>query len=396
MKPSGKNERREKKMNKKLTKVLILCLSFLVIFSTVAWGQQEKKDGHFTVVDKEGNVVFQTAMPVHKGDWYITENNKKYTITEINADQVTAKYEGTIDLISNGDDFSSSILQSGILSAQKDEKKVAVYNTHTDESYVPSSGSESEPGNGDVYEVSDTFAKKLRERGTKVYESNSKHGPHDGGAYDRSRRTAKKLVEKRPDAVFDIHRDGVPDKSEYLTKINGKQVSKISLVVGRQNPNMKNNDSFAKQLKAVSDRMYPGLIKGIHYAKGKYNQDIGPRTMLLEMGTHVVSKEQAKNSAALFAGVVDQALYGQEKQAQGAKEAKQGQNTSALGSLLLILAASIVGIIGYLFINEGSWEGVVKRIKQFFGAEFVNFLGYKKEDIKKDDQENDAGEDEKE
>ncbi|WP_159442898.1 stage II sporulation protein P [Selenihalanaerobacter shriftii] len=374
-------------MNKSLRYGFVLSLIFILLFSTVAFAEIEVEgDGYFTVVDEDGNLIFQTDMKVHKGDWYINENNKKYTIIKTNGDQAIAKYEGTVDLTPEDDNLSSALSQPEVLLSEKEAKKeIMIYNTHSDESYVPNSGTHSEAGNGDIYKVADEFAAALKNKGVKVIASNAKHDPHDGGAYERSRRTAKKLTQKGPDALFDIHRDGVPDPSQYLTKINGKKVSQVRLVVGRQNPNMKVNDKFAKQLKSVTDNKYPGLIKGIFYAKGKYNQDLSPRAMLLEFGTHVVSQQDSESAATLFANSVNQLLYGEDaQQTQGEDAGDAGQSRGAWTSLLIIIAVVLVGIAGFLFINEDGWDGVVNRIKHFFGDEFVNYFGFKKED----DEEN--------
>ena len=51
-------------------------------------------------------------------------------------------------------------------------------------------------------------------------------------------------------------------------------MTKVQIVLGRTNPNLKANEAFAKQVKAVVDKKYPGLIKGIFYGDGKYNQDL--------------------------------------------------------------------------------------------------------------------------
>lgn len=79
-------------------------------------------------------------------------------------------------------------------------------------------------------------------------------------------------------------------------------------MVGRQNPNQKVNDQFARRLKALADEEYPGLIKGIFYGKGVYNQHVAPHSLLLEFGTHVTTKEQAIASAQLFAEPVSKLL----------------------------------------------------------------------------------------
>ncbi len=78
-------------------------------------------------------------------------------------------------------------------------------------------------------------------------------------------------------------------------------MTKVRLVVGRQNPNREANLELAKNIKAIADEQYPGLVKGIFNARGNYNQDIGPRTILLEFGTHETSLDEAIRSTKFVA-----------------------------------------------------------------------------------------------
>ena len=48
------------------------------------------------------------------------------------------------------------------------------------------------------------------------------------------------------------------------------------MVVGRPESSNKDGKQFALQLKAIADKKHPGLVKGIFYSKGGYNQDIYP------------------------------------------------------------------------------------------------------------------------
>ena len=57
------------------------------------------------------------------------------------------------------------------------------------------------------------------------------HPPHDSGAYRRSRQTAERLLQKGPDAIIDIHRDGIPDQNEYACSIDGENASRVRLLV---------------------------------------------------------------------------------------------------------------------------------------------------------------------
>ena len=46
------------------------------------------------------------------------------------------------------------------------------------------------------------------------------------------------------------------------------------------------------------------MIKGIFIAKGNYNQDLAPRSILIEVGTHTNSLEAANNGASVFASLL--------------------------------------------------------------------------------------------
>ena len=124
--------------------------------------------------------------------------------------------------------------------------------------------------------MGDELSKALERRGVEVIRSRERHVPHDAGAYQRPRRTVEEILKQNPDAIIDVHRDAVP-KEEYLEKVERQERVQIQLVVGRQNQNMAPIRAFAEGLKKQSDEKFPGLIRGIFMARGKYNQDVSPR-----------------------------------------------------------------------------------------------------------------------
>ena len=190
------------------------------------------------------------------------------------------------------------------------KKAVALYCTHSDESYVPTDGSSSIEKRGGIYDVAESLKKELEQLGITVRYSDENHFPHDAGAYRRSRNTAAALAEEGVDAIFDIHRDGIPDASQYESRVKGQEVTKVRLLVGRGNQNAEANKQFAAQIKAVADKLYPGLIKDIYLGKGSYNQDLMSQSVLLEFGTHVSDKEEAIESTGYMANVLSRTLYG--------------------------------------------------------------------------------------
>ena len=128
----------------------------------------------------------------------------------------------------------------------------------------------------------------------------------------------------------------------------------MRLVVGRQNQNMQANYDFAKRLKAYSDEKYPGLVKGIYLAKGNYNQDLSPRSILVEAGTHTISRERAQKGVALFAETLPPVLGITGVPTPGGGETGEGTSEDVAAAL----SSSYSFWYGnYLVISTGSIDG---------------------------------------
>ena len=188
------------------------------------------------------------------------------------------------------------------------------------------------------------------------------------------------MQQQNPSAVLDIHRDAL-ERRFYTTQINGKDIAQIQLVVGRQNPNMRANKQFAQELKAAADKTQPGLLKGIFYGRGSYNQDLNPRALLLEVGTHKNTRAEAKDGANEFAQVVA-AYLGASAPNSAAGFARE--STSGRNSLFFLLALLVIGGLGYLFVSTGSIDEMGKKLRQFVSTEFSSSIGAEDEDSEED------------
>ena len=224
------------------------------------------------------------------------------------------------------------------------------------------------------------------------------HVPHDAGAYRRSRKTAVSLMrEAQPTLLLDVHRDGVPAE-EYDKQIEGTDVTKVRIVIGRGNQNREANEEFALKVKAVADKLYPGLVKDIYLGKGSYNQDLMPRAILLEFGTHESDKERVLESTGFMAQVLGTTLgasgtepstpapsptaAGQTAspsatQARTTISAVQGQQQSGTGggesgaswgsiaAILIVLAG--IGILCLLFFSRGGKDRAGRFFRELTG-----------------------------
>jgi stage II sporulation protein P len=176
------------------------------------------------------------------------------------------------------------------------------------------------------------------------------------------------------DVFFDLHRDAVPAE-EYKKIVEGEPTVQIMFVVGRQNPNVSINRRFAESLKKATDRLYPGLIKGIFMARGNYNQDMSPLSLLLEAGTYQNTKDGAKRSVTLFADAVKYYFAGPE----GAR-AQEAVGGTALRIALWIILIVPLAVAAYLLISTRSIEEARARITSFYRKEFAEFKARRRGD----------------
>lgn len=336
---------------------LILC--WLVLGSAVAaLGQDEFEKGYFTLKDASGRIICRTAQVVVPGDRYLDSQNRLYEVTRINHMMALVKRVKQ-PAAKSGSLFTqvrTAMIDLWKAQAANNVKgPIAIYHTHTDEAYQPSEGVSSKKVSGGVVKVGDALATAFEKSGIPVVHSRTSHVPHDSTAYDRSRRTAAQMLKQRPSVLLDVHRDAVPPQ-EYATKVNNQPACKIQFVVGRQNPNYAVTNDFAKRVKQAVDKKYPGLIKGIFYGKGKYNQDMGSRAMLLECGSNTNRREDAMRGARAFAAATTDVLYG------GA--ANRSVDRGGWRNLFIVLAAVAIGIGFFFLINR---RGLDSLLSEFTG-----------------------------
>lgn len=342
-------------------------------------------------VDGSGAYLFSIHGVLSEGDEYIAGDNVLYRIATVNSGNAIAEKIGEepmpdVSWLDVGEAqavfASDETTQAVSAKANADKRLIALYVTHSDESYIPSDGSQSINGQGGIYDVAREFRDALQKQGVDVILDESTHLPHDSGAYRRSRQTAERLLQKQPDAIIDIHRDGIPDESEYARTINGEEASRVRLLVGRSNQNSSVNREFAKQLKAVADKQYPGLVKDIFIGKGNYNQDLAPHAILLEFGTHTISKERVLNSTDMMAQVMSTALYGTQTGSAASEKSSSNQDAAVQsskgvsGGMIFLVLSVIAGVIIFLLAQTGGGKAMktkfTRNVSELTGGLFGN------------------------
>lgn len=345
----------------------------------------------WTLLDESGAQLTQRAGTMYIGDEYIASDDRLYRVTGVDTVNHTASaqllgYEPAAQTGTAAAFLSANAEgEKAAEEAQGDEKRlICMYSTHSDESYVPSDGESSKLENAGIYDVGNALKENLEALGIDVIYSEETFHPHDAGAYSRSRAVAEELIEKLPDALIDIHRDGI-SKEEYETEVDGEETSMVRLFVGRNNPNSSVNREFAKELKAVADEKYPGLIKDIFIGKGNYNQELYPQAILLEFGTHEIEKEKAIDSTQYMADVLNNVLFGGVAKAEGVNETpaaeseKSGVASGVIWTIVIVLIAAAI----YAFLSTGSGKGMFDKMKRSASEMTGGLFGKKDDDRRK-------------
>ena len=356
-----------------LVSVMLLCS--LLLGAADSSGQADERDEMvvYRLMTPDFRELTQVTGKPDQGDEYISGDNMHYRVTQVDEQGKTAQTE----LIGAYRMPDVSWLEDNALSVTALKRAIALYCTHSDESYEPTDGTSSDEKRGGIYDVADAFRKAMEEKGVTVYQSDETHHPHDAGAYRRSRQTAMQLLEEGVDCIIDIHRDGIPDPESYETEVKGKDTTQVRLLVGRSNQNSGANKDFATRLKAVADKVYPGLIKDIFIGKGSYNQDLMSRAILFEFGTYTNEKEDVLTSTRYMADVLYRTLYGGVTGAAGVGSDVQYKNSKTApadpggekggwGGVLVLFLVAGVALLIFAFVQTGSGKGTVHKVKRTF------------------------------
>ena len=198
--------------------------------------------------------------------------------------------------------------------------QVLIVHTHGSEAYTPD-GTDTYVATGEcrttdteksVVRVGDEIAKVLTEMGlTVVHDTELYDYPEYNGAYDRSLAAVENWLEQYPtiQVVLDVHRDALigSDGTVYkpITTINGEKCAQVMLVMGSNalydHPNWLENLALAVQVQKEMNTLWPTLARPIGLRENRYNQQTAPGAMLVEVGSHGNTLQEALAAARMFA-----------------------------------------------------------------------------------------------
>lgn len=212
------------------------------------------------------------------------------------------------------------------LNAPENEPQILIMHTHTTESYQPDDSGHYDPdyicrttdSSKNMVAVGDAMTEVFENRGIRTYHDTTVHDyPSYNGSYDRSRVTVEDILEKYPSikVVLDVHRDAIERESGEIiaptVTVKGKKSAQVMIICGCDDgtmgmPDCMKNLRTASLFQQYMEKRYSGLTRPVLYDYRKYNQDLTTGSLLIEVGGHGNSLEQAVYAGELSAeGIAD-------------------------------------------------------------------------------------------
>lgn len=199
------------------------------------------------------------------------------------------------------------------------EPTVLIIHSHATEGYEDSqdSGYRTVDTDSNIVSVGTALKNALEEKGIGVIHDTTLHdSPSYSDSYANSRETVKAYLEQYPSIalVLDIHRDAVTEddgeEMEFSAQHNGQKVAQLMLVVGTDaggltHPDWESNMSLAVKLHAQLEKNCAGICRPISFRSQRFNQDLSPGALIIEVGGTGNTQQQALASVE----ILSQAIY---------------------------------------------------------------------------------------
>lgn len=164
-----------------------------------------------------------------------------------------------------------------------------------------------------VVSLGDRLAQLLEDGGVEVIHDRTLHDyPSYTSSYSQARKSIQQYLKQYPDIclVLDLHRDALQDSKGnqigYTVDTPAGEAAKVMLVVGTDanglsHPHWEENLALAVKLHAQLEKQTPGLCRPISFRSQRFNQDLSPGALIVEVGAAGNTRQEALNSIEALA-----------------------------------------------------------------------------------------------
>jgi len=193
------------------------------------------------------------------------------------------------------------------------EPAVLILHTHGSECYTPAPGeifTQQEPyrtldNDHNMISLGRELAQLLEAGGIRVIHDTRCHDEPDyNRSYINARAAIEEYLRQYPTIrmVLDLHRDASADPENQLVTaatVGGQRSAQLLLMTGtdaggNHHPNWKENLSLGLKLTAVLEQAYPGICRPVTLRSERFNTDLTPGSLLVEVGAAGNTREEAR------------------------------------------------------------------------------------------------------
>ena len=205
-----------------------------------------------------------------------------------------------------------------------EEPTVLILHTHATESYTPTAGETYTQSAAfrtldegyNMISVGAYLKQLLEAGGIHALQDTALHDyPSYNGSYEDARKAVENYLAEYPSIrlVLDLHRDASGDIANQMktsATVAGKPSAQLMLVMGtnasgQEHPNWQENLSLGLKLQAVLQQKYPGICRPLALRAQRFNQDLSPGALLIEVGAAGNTRREALTAVeALAEGIL--------------------------------------------------------------------------------------------
>jgi stage II sporulation protein P len=206
----------------------------------------------------------------------------------------------------------------------KEGPKVLIIHSHSCESYtqceghtyIPDANFRTLEKEESVIAVGDELERELNRLGVEtVHDRSWNDYPSYNSSYAVARKKIAEWLAEYPSIVMvlDLHRDALEDPVRETAALGGVTCAPLMLVVGTDeggldHPHWERNLSAALKLQALANREEPDLFKSLSFRKERFNGDMTPGSLIVEVGSTENTLPEAQASMPYLARYVAELL----------------------------------------------------------------------------------------
>ena len=198
------------------------------------------------------------------------------------------------------------------------EPTVLILHTHATESFTRSAGERYTESSAfrtlsesyNMVSVGNRVAELLKAGGINVIHDRQLHDyPSYNGSYSHARKSIQSYLEEYPSLqlILDLHRDasgGEDGQMRTRATVNGQPSAQLMVVLGTNHEGYEENLSLALKLHTLLEQQAPGITRPLQLRAQRFNQDLSPGTLIIEVGAAGNTHPEAQTAAKQLANAI--------------------------------------------------------------------------------------------